>query len=72
MKITPAQRSMLQFMLDTESSKIKTMRPMRYHNLQTHNALVRKGLIEEDEPDEHGLVTTRITDTGRARMNAGE
>jgi hypothetical protein len=71
MKITPAQRSMLQFMLDAEKDGMTTLRPVHKANLQTHDALVRKGLVHEHEPDEHGFVNTTMTEEGRRRINAG-
>lgn len=66
-KISPAMKGMLKFMLMWEESpQVQTARPGHYENLQTHNALLRRGMIREDAPSEHGVVISHLTDKGRA------
>lgn len=73
MKLSPAMRSMLllQLKFDGPSRKVALGRPMHRDNLVTHEALLRRGLIQE-AGDEFG--TTTLTEKGRemARRLSGE
>lgn len=76
MRLSPSMISMLRFIRDVDSydgciPRLMQLRlnptgsscgkPTRYENLRTHNALLKRALIQEADDDFH---TTTLTDEG--------
>lgn len=59
MRLSPAMKNMLLYQL--KFNKVKLGRPMHRGNLVTHQALLRRGLIEEANDQFH---TITLTQTG--------
>ena len=65
MRLSQAMKNMLRYDLQFHNStKVRLGRPTHHGNLVTHQALLRRGLIQEDDDQFH---TTTLTPAGEEK-----